>query len=139
MKFNNDHDLVDNLKYVFLDDIRNPKDVFSYTKNDIYLNVDWIIVRSYDEFIIEILENGIPYAISIDHDLADFYYPHQDENIPYNHFNEKTGYHCAKWLIEYCMDNELDLPKNIMIHSMNIVGVKNIKSLFESYYKSLNL
>ena len=54
-------------------------------------------------------------------------------------FKEKTGYDCAKWLINYCMDNQLELPETILIHSMNPVGSLNIKSLFDSYYKSLKL
>ena len=48
---------------------------------------------------------------------------------------EKTGYHCAKWLIEYCIDNNEKLPAEIYIHSMNPAGSMNIKSLFETYYK----
>jgi len=50
-------------------------------------------------------------------------------------FKEKTGYHCAKWLIDYCMDNEKELPKKIIVHSMNPYGSKNIKSLFDTYFK----
>jgi len=48
---------------------------------------------------------------------------------------EKTGYHCAKWMINYCLDNNLNLPKKILIHSMNIVGSQNIISLFETFNK----
>jgi hypothetical protein len=50
-------------------------------------------------------------------------------------FKEKTGYHCAKWLLEYCMDNSLDIPKVVFIHSMNPIGGENIKSLFSSFNK----
>lgn len=124
---------------LFLDDLRSPIEPAKYMRNVLYAQLQWEIVRNYDEFVQVISELGIPNTISFDHDLGIEYYPYQDENIPYDQFNEKTGYHCAKWLIEYCMDNELDLPEKIMIHSMNIVGIKNIKSLFESYYKSLNL
>jgi hypothetical protein len=44
-------------------------------------------------------------------------------------------YDCAKWLINYCIDNKKELPAEILIHSMNPVGSANIKSLFDSYYK----
>jgi len=54
-------------------------------------------------------------------------------------FTEKTGYHCAKWLIDYCMDNNEELPKEIIIHSMNPYGSRNIKSLFDTYIKVYNL
>ena len=52
---------------------------------------------------------------------------------------EKTGYHCAKWLINYCMDNNLELPNEIIIHSMNPYGSENIKSLFNTYFKVYNI
>lgn len=54
-------------------------------------------------------------------------------------FTEKTGYDCAKWFINYIIDIKLDLPKTILIHSMNPVGSANIKSLFDSYIKSLKI
>ena len=50
-------------------------------------------------------------------------------------FKEKTGYHCAKWLVQYCIDNKLELPKEIFIHSMNVIGGVNIASIFETYNK----
>jgi hypothetical protein len=74
------------------------------------------------------LKKGLPEMISLDHDLADIHYlkPNSDE------YAEKIGYDCAKWLIEYCMDNYLDLPK-FYCHSMNPVGKKNILSLLENF------
>ena len=122
------------MKKLFLDDIREPKEVYSYIKADIYLLDYWVIVRNYDEFVNYIQKHGIPYMISFDHDLADINYNHQN-NIDYDSYTEKTGYDCAKWLINYCLDNNLDLPTTILIHSMNIVGTENIKSLFNTYNK----
>jgi hypothetical protein len=120
---------------LFLDDFREPEDVFGYTNNQLYL-IGWVIVRNYDEFVKTIIEKGIPDMISFDHDLADEHYESHQE---YDQYTEKTGYHCAKWLIYYCIDNNKKLPTEILIHSMNTVGSLNIKSLFESYWKSLNL
>lgn len=54
----------------------------------------------------------------------------------YDLFDEKTGYHCAKWLVEYCMDNNAPLPK-WNIHSANPVGKENIKMLLENYGSSI--
>ena len=127
--------------FLFLDDIRMPVDVYNYLKVDFYLFDDWVIVRNYDEFVECIEKNGIPYLISFDHDLADIHYNHQN-NIDYDSYTEKTGYDCAKWLINYCLDNNLDISTTILIHSMNIIGVENIKSLFNTYiklYKNGNL
>jgi hypothetical protein len=128
------------MKYnLFLDDFRMPEDAFEITHIPVYITIDdWITVRNYDEFIKTIQEKGIPDIVSFDHDLADVHYNNQ-VNVPYDEYTEKTGYHCAKWLIDYCIDNNKELPATILIHSMNPAGSLNIKSLFESYLKSLNL
>lgn len=118
---------------LFLDDIREPDEVFGYTNIQLYLT-GWKIVRNYDQFIKCILENGIPSAISFDHDLGHEHYKIQS-NIEYNQFKEKTGFHCAKWVIEYCIDRKLELPETILIHSWNKSGAANIKSLFDTYNK----
>jgi hypothetical protein len=123
---------------LFLDDFRNPEDVILYKPRcSYYVDRDWVIVRNYDEFVKIIKEKGIPIAVSFDHDLADEHYGLEDYvwNNEYDQFKEKTGYHCAKWLIEYCIDNNKELPKVIFIHSMNPAGAQNIKSLFDTYYK----
>jgi hypothetical protein len=77
-----------------------------------------------------ILEKGFPEIISFDHDLSDRHYidPYFQEYV------EKTGYDCAKWLVEHCMDNNLDLPK-FYCHSMNPVGKNNIESLLNNFKK----
>lgn len=50
---------------------------------------------------------------------------------------EKTGYDCAKWLVEYCLDNNLKLPK-WNIQSANPVGKDNINGLLLSFSKNVN-
>lgn len=126
------------MKYnLFLDDFRVPEDTFNYTGNPIYNKESWVIVRNYEQFVKIIQVSGIPEIISFDHDLADFHYgvqDHVDQDF-YDICEEKTGYHCAKWLINYCMDNNEKLPPVILIHSMNTVGAKNIESLFNTYLK----
>lgn len=136
----NDNDL-NNLRnrFVFLDDIREPEEVFDYTNNQLYL-LNWIIVRNYNEFIKETLKNGLANTYSFDHDLGYEHYEFTGTySIPYSIYKEKTGYDCAKWLIEYCIDNKLKLPETILIHSMNRAGAANIKSLFDTYNKVKNL
>lgn len=117
-------------RLLFLDDIRYPIEAYHYTKQDIFLRNDWHIVRNYEQFVNRILEKGLPEMISFDHDLADVHYLKQDSQ----EYVEKTGYDCAKWLIEYCMDNYLDLPK-FYSHSMNPVGKENILSLLKNFRK----
>lgn len=126
-----------NNKKLFLDDYRIPLNAYSYTKNQIYL-LDWDLVINYNEFIKYITNNGIPDVISFDHDLGDEHY-NNNPNIDYSQFKEKTGYDCAKWLIDYCLDNDLEFPKQIYIHSMNPHGSLNIESLFTTVNKVYNL
>ena len=73
--------------------------------------------------------------ISFDHDLGKKHYLNQGREIFYEDFDEPTGWHCARWLIEHCLDNNVNLPEQIYIHSMNIVGATNIKSLFTTLFK----
>jgi len=120
---------------LFLDDIRELKEVFLYTKNQLYL-LDWIIVRNYDEFVKTIEERGIPEIISFDHDLS---LEHYGSQLSYDQYIEKTGYDCAKWFINYCIDNKKELPAIILIHSMNPAGSANIKSLFDTYNKCFKI
>lgn len=96
---------------LFLDDCRIPP------------TDGWTVVKSYDEFCFCIETHGLPKMISFDHDLADVHY-----NGDYS--TEKTGYDCAKWLVEYCVDNNLKLPE-FECHSMNPVGKRNILSTLE--------
>lgn len=48
---------------------------------------------------------------------------------------EKTGMDCAKWLIEYCITNNLKLPK-FYCHSMNPIGKDNITSILTQFSKT---
>ena len=109
--------------FLFLDDIREPEHAYEYTKQEIFLKQKWEVVRNFDEFKSYIEKNGMPFFISFDHDLADEHYV---QSVDYGSFKEKTGYDCAKWLVEYCMSQGEQLPE-YQVHSMNPVGVQNMK------------
>ena len=121
---------------LFLDDVRVPKVAYSYTRNTIFLEDGWDIVRDYDQFVAWITKNGLPDFIAFDHDLADEHYSihNQVGDIKYDEMTEKTGMDCAKWLVDYCMDNELRLPE-WYTHSMNPAGTQNIDSLLVNFKK----
>jgi hypothetical protein len=129
---------------LFLDDFRTPDDAYLLRLNPVYMTEHWIIVRNYNEFINYIETHNVPDAVSFDHDLAFEHYqtPNKMGKYPsklsYDQYTEKTGYDCAKWLINYCIDNKKELPTTILVHSLNVAGSLNIRSLFESYFKSLN-
>jgi hypothetical protein len=127
--------------FLFLDDIREPKDAFTYTKQEIFLTEEWEVVRNFDEFKTHIINNGLPRFISFDHDLADTHYTPEylwddyDKSKEWQEkqvHKEKTGYECAIWLVDYCIDNNLKLPK-YYTHSMNPVGRDKINGLLESF------
>ena len=58
--------------------------------------------------------------------------PTQEEMILKFGIMENTGLDCAKWLVEYCLDNNTKLPDYI-VHSANPAGKENIeKYLFNA-------
>ena len=98
---------------LYLDDIRTPKDS------------SFIVVRSYDEAVSYIEENGIPNYISFDHDLG----------IDDNGILLKSGFDFAKWLTEADMDGHIYISQtfDFNVHSANPEGVKNIEGLLNQY------
>ena len=124
--------------YLFLDDIRWVEDVRKYCVLPNINDEEWIIARSYKEFVDLITLRGLPKMVCYDHDLADSHYGHglSNDDIPYDSYSEKTGYDCAKWLVNYCIDKQIKHPDYI-VHSLNPVGKKNIESYIESYNKTL--
>lgn len=132
---------------LFLDDFRVPYDKKDKSIANAYLctsprfekfrTEQWIIVRTYQEFIDFIKTNGVPTFIAFDHDLADVHYIHSlsdDVKIDYDNYTEFTGYHCAKWLCDYCQDHGIKFP-DYYVHSMNTTGKRNIITYIENYKK----
>ena len=124
----------------YLDDCRQPRPNHWFS---------WEIVRSYKEFVNYILQRGVPRMLSFDHDLADAHVQHylrhesyhRDSKEPYHitdkdyaGFEEKTGYDCAKWLVEYCLDNDQLMP-HFSVHSANPAGAENILHLLNNLQK----
>lgn len=101
------------MKKLFLDDLRNPSDIYG-----IGLTKNWDIVRTYSEAVDYVLKNGIPNIISFDHDLGE----------------NESGYDFAKWLVYKAVDFE-PLPKDFMffVHSANFIGGDNIINLIYGY------
>lgn len=110
---------------LIVDDLRDCQMCFNATGNDIYIKLDWIIVKNYDDFCSIILDRGLPEILSLDHDLADFI---EVDNVK----EERTGKTCANWLVYYCMDSNIKLPK-YYVHSSNPNGVENIMCYLDNY------
>ncbi len=93
------------MKKLYLDDVRATPAGF-------------VGVRNYKEFISYIRNFGLPQYISFDHDLGE----------------ENTGYDCAKFLVEYCLDHRRRLPA-WHVHSQNPVGKENIERLLQNFQR----
>lgn len=119
--------------YVFLDDIRDPEMVTWVS----IPQVKYDIVRNYNEFVKLIKGKGYPPSfICYDHDLCDQHYQPirvlNQRKIDYTKYKEKTGYECAKWLVDYCTARGIKHP-DFAVHSMNPVGAANILNYIKNY------
>lgn len=119
---------------LWLDDYRDPKEDKWLVFSPIPDPYDIVWVKSYNEFVSWINENGLPTGICFDHDLADQHYAPETDNYKYT---EKTGMDCAKWLIDHCIDNNKELPK-FASQSANPSGRENILALLNNYKKHGN-
>lgn len=134
---------------LFLDDERVPystdkdvKNAFAVTRDSLYYEKEWVIVKNYYQFIDKIETEGMPLLISFDHDLGKKY---EASEIPLRFLKnnaedvdilneEKTGYDALKWLCNYCLDHDKDLPE-IRLHTANDVGFVNMRDYIKSFQK----
>lgn len=108
---------------LWIDDLRDPMSgdwIKKYSPIGNNVNVIWI--KTYKDFCKWIDKYGLPAAVCFDHDLGD------------TSNDEKTGYDCAKYLVDYCIDNNCDIPK-FAIQSDNGPGRKNIQTYLDNYHK----
>ncbi len=132
-------------KLIWLDDIRDPHTenwLFSYAPQFSDGEGEVIWVKNYFEFIEEIKKNGLPDTISFDHDLGeDVAREKVSKGISKRQARiqkreTKSGYDCAKWLVEFCIDNKFHIP-NYVVHSANPVGAENIRHLLNNAIKHI--
>ena len=98
--------------HIWLDDFRTPTVPDDAT-------VFWL--KHYDDFVSCVMGLGTKISnciVHFDHDLGE----------------EKSGYDCAKWLIDWCLGHGYIAP-DYDIQSSNPVGRQNIESVFKSYWK----
>lgn len=131
---------MDNNKKIllWLDDRRDPfrhEDWLKFSPIEKPFEVVWI--KNYKRFVGWIKKNGLPDAICFDHDLSDFSFDiigFVFHKSPLR--KERTGYDCAKWLVNYCLENNFALPK-WNVQSSNEPGKKNINGILLSYLKHI--
>ncbi len=116
--------------YLLLDDIRTPSQVARLVDLPA---ANWLIVRSYEEFINTIEAKGCPRFVSFDMDLKPEHYGAKDI-----HALEETGLSCAQFLVGYCLKYDCDLPA-YLVHSLNPEGAAAIKVEMEWAKRALEL
>lgn len=137
--------------YLFLDDERFPGDVTWCNLP----SAKYSVVRNFSEFVRHIVSFGVPEFVSFDHDLADEHYMIgvrdaqlnstgqlmfrvADDIVDVDYGAEKTGYDCAKWLVDFCEQRQVKFPEFI-VHSMNPVGKERIAKYIANAKKHLNI
>ena len=131
---------------IWLDDKRNPFEedwinwLAQYSPIEKPYEVIW--VKSYEEFVAWVKSNGLFSACCFDHDLGDDIAREKvkkgmsKRQARREKKGTKTGMDCAKWLVEYCLDNNLKIPP-YAIQSANTCGRDNINGLLVSFIKNV--
>ena len=97
---------------LFVDPKKYPKDItWAYLPDK-----EYVLIRTFDQFISHIEANGLPEFLSMDH---------------------KLGLECATWLCLYCKKFNLDIP-SYMIHSKNKLESKRVSNILAFYVFSKN-
>lgn len=95
---------------MFIDDVRKPP------------QGEWVVVRSSNEALTYIQNNGMPAFISFDHDLG----------------GDDTTIVFLRKLVDVVWNGN-DAPPAYEVHSANPVGSKNIIAFMESWKRSVGL
>lgn len=130
----------DGKKCLFLDDMRFPEDAYLYDEKMTLLQGSgipynkWDVVRSYDEFVNYISNNGIPDVVSFDNDLDPFQETKEERDMcvlglyDFERLPNKTGCHCAQYLANECVSKKHNIPE-YYIHTMNSLARPIIKRI----------
>ena len=108
-----------NKTLLWVDDIIDPHKWLSDTQQYSF-HIVW--VNSYKEFVKYIFNSGLPEYISFDHDLG----------------LGKSGFDCAKYLVDYVLDNNIKRLPKCECHSANPVGRDNILGIINSFNKFMS-
>ncbi len=128
---------------IYLDDVRTP------------VANDWVVVRNFEQFVKAVEKIGLDNieTISLDHDLGDSamweYHNNVSRNysLDYNNIKEKTGYDCAKWLVNRFYEENPDWANKdrsvkrakkmpfptVYTHSANPIGSANIMGYINNF------
>lgn len=97
---------------LFLDDQRKPVEV--YGADEELSDAEWVVVRSYGEFLLTLQTRGIPDLVSFDYDLK----------------SGNTGLTCIDALILECSQEKVPLPR-CLTHSSLMMYNHDLQKLLE--------
>ena len=97
---------------LYIDDLRDPP------------TDDFVVVRSSDQAIAYIEQNGIPSFISFDHDLG----------------GDDTAMVVVNYIIEAVLDQVVDFPDDFsfLVHSANPIGAVNIECKLSNFISAIH-
>ena len=130
---------------LWLDDIRNPHIgdwLMAYAPQFAYGEGEVVWVKNFDDFVSHIKFKGIPDMVSFDHDLGEDVAREKvrmgtsKRQARKQKKETKSGFDCAKWLVDYCIDNKIQIP-HFGVHSANPVGAENIRGLLNNAMKHI--
>lgn len=125
---------------LFLDDRRQVYDVKWVQLSG---DLNWLVAKSYGEFVSYIMDLGLPEFVSFDHDLAEIHYKvsiqeNYEPGPVYDYGPEKTGMDAVKWLVDYCMVHKKKLPK-YAVHSLNGVASQRMEDYIKKAKEQLDI
>lgn len=113
------------MRILFLDDDRNRHSLFTNKLDNIGAkDISLHHAFDYNSFVELVSKNNYD-MVFLDHDLS-----YEAVMCDPNNIEEKTGTDVAKWICENKKPNELN---EIVIHSLNPVGSKNMVSILFEY------
>ena len=111
--------------YLFLDEKRQPRHIHWLDLPD----AKWTIARNIEEFKEVVDEKGIPLFVSFGNDLTFEHRKHFTDNhcssFDFDLFTD-TGYHCAKYLVKKCLEQDKKIP-SFECHSKNVIARSKIR------------
>lgn len=131
---------------LYLDDLHSPKQKLNRLTLKHFKRIVW--VTNYPSFVEWIYENGLPDAVSFDHDLHKSQYAPEEHWVgtyriwrKQNKSTFPTGTDCAKFLVKYCQREDIQLPI-WSVHSLNPIGSLELSTVLmnyaEHFYKQQN-
>ena len=106
---------------LWIDDIRNPFDGWA-VRFAPFPPDEIVWAKNYDDVMAFLKSRGCPDEVCFDHDLGEV------------GETERNGMTCAKAIIDYCIDHNIDAP-TYNIQSSNPVGRENIRSIMDGWHR----